>query len=52
MDKFEIVKLIHEVEKTENKTIFLSQKGVSRTTYYMWLRKYKKGGIEAFTTLN
>ena len=26
MDKFEIVKLIHEVEKTENKTIFLSQK--------------------------
>ena len=28
MDKFEIVKLIHEVEKTENKTNFLSLKKV------------------------
>jgi hypothetical protein len=52
MDKFEIVNLICEAEKADNKTKFLSQKSVSRATYYMWLRKYKKGGVDALTTLN
>ena len=39
-------------KRQKTKLIFLSQKDFSRATYYMWLRKYKKGGIEALTTLN
>ena len=39
-------------KRQKTKLIFLSQKGFSRATYFMWLRKYKKGGIEALTTLN
>ena len=52
MNRDEIILLIKEIESSKNKSNKLKDKGISKATYYMWLKKFKLGGEEALITVS
>lgn len=52
MNRDEIILLIKEIESSKNKSNKLKDKGISKATYYMWLKKFKLGGEEALITIS
>ncbi len=52
MNRDEIILLIKEIESSNNKSKKLKDRGISKATYYMWLKKFKLGGKEAIITFS